>query len=316
MNTDNLRSGYIKTYRSIWNQPKSKDPCYIAVWFYLLHHVVHKPTPWDWFGKTIILKPGQIITGRKILSAETGVSESKVRRLLERMKTDQQIDQQATNQSSLITIRNWWPYQCGDQQIDQRPTSDRPATDQRPTTKQECKKDKECKKEKRDLPLRETPEKSSDKESITLFDSKNRTPSQSPEFKENNYSPAFIEFWKAYPRRTDKGGAWRKWKQLRCDAIIDRILRAIEKQKTTVQWSRDHIYAHPTTWLNGRRWEDEPDTVQAQPPAMYSPEWRKREEARRVKETKDYMAAQAARNAELKKEWAEQKKREQENKLP
>ena len=36
-------------------------------------------------------------------------------------------------------------------------------------------------------------------------------------------------------------------------------MNAIEQQKESAQWSKDNgqFIPHPTTWLNGKRWEDE-----------------------------------------------------------
>ena len=40
---------------------------------------------------------------------------------------------------------------------------------------------------------------------------------------------------------------------------LEVLLTAIEKQKESAQWSKDNgqFIPHPTTWLNGKRWEDE-----------------------------------------------------------
>ncbi|QBE95252.1 hypothetical protein PMF13cell1_00767 [Blautia producta] len=81
-----------------------------------------------------MLQPGQLITGRLKIAADLSVNESKVKRILNAFKTDQQIDQQASNKNSLITILNWESYQKSDQQTDQQMTSERPASDQQVTT--------------------------------------------------------------------------------------------------------------------------------------------------------------------------------------
>ena len=43
---------------------------------------------------------------------------------------------------------------------------------------------------------------------------------------------------------------------------IDVLLSAISNQKKSEQWRRDggKYIPHPTTWLNGKRWEDEVNT--------------------------------------------------------
>ena len=40
---------------------------------------------------------------------------------------------------------------------------------------------------------------------------------------------------------------------------LQTLLDAVEAQKKTPQWQKDNgqFIPHPTTWLNGKRWEDE-----------------------------------------------------------
>lgn len=79
----------------------------------------------------------------------------------------------------------------------------------------------------------------------------------------------FDRFWAAYPRKVGKGAAERNFERIRPDAaLLDRMLRAIEVQRKSDTWLRGYI-PNPATWLNQRRWEDEPDgvAVPAQRPA-------------------------------------------------
>lgn len=68
---------------------------------------------------------------------------------------------------------------------------------------------------------------------------------------------AFEQFWSAYPRKEGKQKAKEAFKKVTVPLEI--ILEAIEKQKKSAQWSKDggQFIPHPTTWLNGKRWEDE-----------------------------------------------------------
>ena len=71
---------------------------------------------------------------------------------------------------------------------------------------------------------------------------------------------AFDAFWAAYPRRVDKQKARRAWAKLKPDAaLLETILRALELQAASGQWTRDNgaYIPYPASWLNGRRWEDE-----------------------------------------------------------
>ena len=80
----------------------------------------------------------------------------------------------------------------------------------------------------------------------------------------------FDRFWAAYPRKVGKGAAERSFERIRPDAaLLDGMLRAIETQRQSDTWLRGYI-PNPATWLNQRRWEDEPDGVTA-PAAQQTP---------------------------------------------
>lgn len=74
---------------------------------------------------------------------------------------------------------------------------------------------------------------------------------------ENNY---FDRFWSAYPRHVNKQGAMKAFDKAKIDGdLLNVILKAIEMQKASDQWTKDNgqYIPHPATWLNQRRWEDE-----------------------------------------------------------
>lgn len=142
-------AGWIKIHRKMLSNPVVfKDPEHLAVWMYLLLTATHKDYPAMFGGKKIMLKPGQLITGRTKISEATGVNPSKVKRILNLFKTDQQIDQQATRHGSIITILEWDKYQETDQPNDQQVTNKRPTSDQQVTTIQEYKNNKNDKNNK------------------------------------------------------------------------------------------------------------------------------------------------------------------------
>ena len=135
-----MSDGWVKLHRRLLDNPRANDPDWIAVWVYLLLNATHAPRKAKFNGVIIDLKPGQLVTGRHVIADSTGVNESKVRRVLNALKSDQQIDQQAGAKSSIITVLKWDTYQNTDQQISQQVTSNRPASDQQVTTLQEGKK--------------------------------------------------------------------------------------------------------------------------------------------------------------------------------
>lgn len=68
----------------------------------------------------------------------------------------------------------------------------------------------------------------------------------------------FSAFWKFYPRGENKQRAVRAWDKLKPDdALIAVMGRALAKQKASPDWQRGIGIPHASTWLNGRRWEDE-----------------------------------------------------------
>lgn len=74
--------------------------------------------------------------------------------------------------------------------------------------------------------------------------------------------PGFETFYNAYPKKKGRANALKAWKKLCPDEkTLDEILRALEWQKNSDEWRRDggQYIPYPASWINGRRWEDEPD---------------------------------------------------------
>lgn len=83
----------------------------------------------------------------------------------------------------------------------------------------------------------------------------------------HGFPPGFEAFWSAYPRKDAKDGAAKAFARIGPDeALQAAILAAVERQKASDQWTRDggKFVPYASTWLNGRRWEDElPGTSKA-----------------------------------------------------
>lgn len=72
--------------------------------------------------------------------------------------------------------------------------------------------------------------------------------------------PAFVAFWSAYPRKTDKGHGRKAWaKALKTGA--DPAAIVLGAQAYATYCARDgtpgQYIPHPATWLTGERWSDE-----------------------------------------------------------
>lgn len=74
----------------------------------------------------------------------------------------------------------------------------------------------------------------------------------------------FERVWQAYPRKTGKGAARKRWAKLKPNAVtIQKMLDALAWQRYQPQWLKEggQFIPHLATWLNQERWDDEPMSV-------------------------------------------------------
>lgn len=135
-----MSDGWVKLHRKILDNPVvCKDGDHFAIWCYLLLNATHKEYDVIFGGKRITLKPGQLITGRKVLADVFKINESKVQRILKTLESEQQIEQQKTNKNRLISILNWHEYQESEQQNEQQVNNKRTTTEQQVNTNKNVK---------------------------------------------------------------------------------------------------------------------------------------------------------------------------------
>ena len=129
--------GFIKIHRKIIDTSIYLDSEAVHLFLHLLLKASFKERKIIFDKQFVDLKRGQFITGRKKLALETGISESKIYRLLDIFKSDNLIEQQTNSRYSIISIVNWDEYQ----EIEQ-PTNSRRTADEQPTnTNNKDKKD-------------------------------------------------------------------------------------------------------------------------------------------------------------------------------
>ena len=125
-----VQNGFVALHRSLLSWGWHADP--VTGWLFVNLLLMANWTDSEWRGMTI--KRGQLITGRKALAAQTGLSERQIRTALDHLKSTNELTIKSTNKFSLITIVNYRKFQDvqsdidqqNDQQVDQRPTSNRP----------------------------------------------------------------------------------------------------------------------------------------------------------------------------------------------
>lgn len=128
--------GWIKIHRRITESGFWTDSNAVHLWIHLLITATYSSKKTLFNGRIVELKEGQLITGRKKLSAETGISEQIIRKWLELFEINQQITIEKTNAGSCISIINYKNYQQDNQQKPIKKTNNQPTTNQQPTNDQ------------------------------------------------------------------------------------------------------------------------------------------------------------------------------------
>ncbi len=79
--------------------------------------------------------------------------------------------------------------------------------------------------------------------------------------KKKEYTCAFKEFWKLYPKKVGKGGSFKSWKSLGIEknGSLERVMDSVSRNVPLEVAHGDVRYVpNPQTWLNASGWEDEP----------------------------------------------------------
>jgi len=75
-------------------------------------------------------------------------------------------------------------------------------------------------------------------------------------------SADFLAFWKAYPEKKEKRGAWKAWRRIKHRPATDVLIEAVRLQEVdrAQARSRNEFYPewkNPATWLSAGCWEDQ-----------------------------------------------------------
>ena len=191
----------------------------------------------------VTIKRGQLCYSLRFLAKKWQWSLGKVQRYTTRLKIDTLIDTAIDTGEMIITICNYDKYQKFSTERDTaNDTANDTATRQQPI--QRRKNIKELKEDK--------------------------------ERKESIYAH-FPDFWEAYPRKLDKK---------KSEEIFNRITKAGENPEAIIAGAKAYrlscagseqkFIKHPTTWLNGRCWENTYAAEKSRTEAEIQAEWRER----------------------------------------
>lgn len=74
----------------------------------------------------------------------------------------------------------------------------------------------------------------------------------------NLYFQQFNEFWNIYPKKVNKERAKCAFMRIKPnEELFAQMKCALDKHKRSAQWKDAQYIPYPSTWLNGKRWEDE-----------------------------------------------------------
>ncbi|PVH26264.1 hypothetical protein [Sphingobacterium corticibacter] len=142
--------GWIKLHRSLLEWEWYDDINTKVLFLHLLLKANHKEKSY----KGMLVKRGEIVTGRIVLASELRMSEQQVRTALNRLKSTNEITIKTTNKNSVISIVNYDFYQDVDsEQPAKQPTGNQQITNQQPTNNQQSttnKNEKNIKNEKKE----------------------------------------------------------------------------------------------------------------------------------------------------------------------
>ncbi len=123
--------GYIKLHRKLMSWEWYQDANTFRLFLHLLMKANHKDNKWQ--GQ--IIKRGQLVTGRKSLSAELKISERSIRTAFNRLIKTKEVTSKATNRYTLVTLVNYDSYQSDKSKV----TNELPSIDQLLTTNKNVK---------------------------------------------------------------------------------------------------------------------------------------------------------------------------------
>jgi len=128
-------SGWIKIHRKILEWEWYDDANTFRLFVHLLLKANHKDKNY----KGQLVKVGSLLTGRELLSQQTGLSVRQVRTCLERLKSTNEVAIKSSKQGTIIEVVKYKSYQVTTNET----TTERPTNDQQTTTNKNVKNEKE-----------------------------------------------------------------------------------------------------------------------------------------------------------------------------
>jgi hypothetical protein len=252
-----MAGDWIKLHRKLLQSSVFQNSRLLHVWIWCLLNARHQG---GWADVDMELPRGSFACGTISAAAQLSMSRSAFVRHLDSLRKRGMLVVQADNKRTRITICNYDTYQssenCERTATGQPPDNERTTSGQRADTKEEGKKERR------------------------------------KEVRTSVYSEDFTDFWTAYPRKLQKGAAWKAYQAACRRAKPGEILEACRMFSKSPQGKGEYC-PYPATWLNGSCWEDDPKEWQGiigSGNGQLSFEDEQRERERRLQKTRDLLA--------------------------
>ena len=110
-----MNEGWLKIYRKFtdWEWYDNSEMVHLFL------HLILKAAPCDKTWQGVQIRRGQAIVGRQKLSAETGISEMKIRTCMARLQESGEIEVISSNRFTIVTVCNYDVYQPVESEINQ-----------------------------------------------------------------------------------------------------------------------------------------------------------------------------------------------------
>ena len=113
------RLSWIRLHRQLLDNDLANDASSLSLWIHLLLMASHNKYMSVRGDSAVEILPGQVLTSRKKLALKTGLSESKIERILKAFLSGQMIEQQTRSKYRVISILKWDEYQISEQESEQ-----------------------------------------------------------------------------------------------------------------------------------------------------------------------------------------------------
>lgn len=85
-----------------------------------------------------------------------------------------------------------------------------------------------------------------------------------PSVSSSSDDDGFKDWWKLYPRKVGKGQAYKAFKAAKKKTSLETLMEKVAEYKQIMDGEPEEYIVHPSTWLNGERWEDDMAAIRPQ----------------------------------------------------